>query len=324
MVDRLRGSLRSADAGRIGARAGRIIDKYKMAKHFRLDIADGHFAYQRNDEQIHAEAALDGLYMPRTTVTQAGFRSRRRGARLQAAQARRTRLPHDQGHAADPPHSPPLETRVRAHVLLCMLVYHVAFEPPHTAHPAAFDDETSSRPQTLSPPRPASPAANAGRQRPHHRRTPRPHSSPTRSPTRHAAFCRNQLQHRRQRPHSHPAHPAHRAPSPRTRTPQHQAHQVDRTSTTTPPNPAPQHGSTAQGRKLGLVEPLHGRSKRLDPDLAYAVFARVQSPVIDSLSLKLTRFSSCWMVLGAFHVAPLFVEVDASTADSPVPRPSRC
>ena len=65
------------------------------------------------------------------------------------------------------------------------------------------------------------------------------------------------------------------------------------------------------------------RSLRLSPGIApriqtaYAVSARVQSPVIDSLSLKLTGFSSRWIVAGALQLAPSFVEVDASTADSP-------
>ena len=67
MVEGPRGSLRSADAGKIGQRVGRVVNKYKMAKHFELDIGEGHFAYQRKSDQITAEAALDGLYVIRTT-----------------------------------------------------------------------------------------------------------------------------------------------------------------------------------------------------------------------------------------------------------------
>src|SRR4029453_14953401 len=64
-------------------------------------------------------------------------------------------------------------------------------------------------------------------------------------------------------------------------------------------------------------------SLRLSPGIApriqaaYAVSSRVQSPVIDSLSLKLTGFVSRWMVTGALQLAPPFVDVDASTAESP-------
>src|SRR4051812_16548769 len=67
MVENPRGSLRSADAGRIGTRVGKVINRYKLAKHFALEIADGAFAYQRKSDQIAAEAALDGLYVIRTT-----------------------------------------------------------------------------------------------------------------------------------------------------------------------------------------------------------------------------------------------------------------
>src|SRR5450759_1297086 len=61
-----RGTLRSAAA--IGLRAGRVVDAKKMAKHFELDIADGRFTYRRRTEAIAAEAALDGLYVVRTSV----------------------------------------------------------------------------------------------------------------------------------------------------------------------------------------------------------------------------------------------------------------
>ncbi len=52
----------------IGERAGKIVNKYKVAKHFTLKITDGNFAYQRKTEQIASEAALDGLYVIRTTL----------------------------------------------------------------------------------------------------------------------------------------------------------------------------------------------------------------------------------------------------------------
>jgi hypothetical protein len=61
--------LRGAPAGQIGERAGKISNKYKVAKHFTLTIADGAFAYERKTEQINQEAALDGLYAIRTTLT---------------------------------------------------------------------------------------------------------------------------------------------------------------------------------------------------------------------------------------------------------------
>src|SRR6266699_2606435 len=57
MVDGPRGTLRNATAGKIGERAGRVSNKYKVAKHFELGIAERSFHYQRKTEQIAAEAA---------------------------------------------------------------------------------------------------------------------------------------------------------------------------------------------------------------------------------------------------------------------------
>ena len=51
------------DAGVIGLAVGAVIDKYKMKKHFALDIADGHFTFHRRHEEIAAEARLDGEEM---------------------------------------------------------------------------------------------------------------------------------------------------------------------------------------------------------------------------------------------------------------------
>ena len=56
---------RLTGADKIGARVGKVIGKYKMAKHFDWDIDDdGFFGYRRNDASMAAEAALDGLYAP--------------------------------------------------------------------------------------------------------------------------------------------------------------------------------------------------------------------------------------------------------------------
>jgi hypothetical protein len=52
----------------IGVRVGRVVNKYKVAKHFELTIEDGHFVFAVRKEQVEAEAALDGLYIIRTNV----------------------------------------------------------------------------------------------------------------------------------------------------------------------------------------------------------------------------------------------------------------
>ena len=53
---------------KIGVRVGKVINQYKVAKHFDLDISDAALSFERNEERIAAEAALDGLYIIRTSV----------------------------------------------------------------------------------------------------------------------------------------------------------------------------------------------------------------------------------------------------------------
>lgn len=61
---------RLKDPEKIAARVGRVIDKYKMAKHITYDIAEGSLTYARNQENIAAEARLDGIYVIHTTMQQ--------------------------------------------------------------------------------------------------------------------------------------------------------------------------------------------------------------------------------------------------------------
>jgi hypothetical protein len=161
MVTGPRGSLRDADAGRIGQRVGRVINKYKVAKHFQLETADGHFAYSRKTSQISEEAALDGLYVIRTTLPE---------TELHPAAAVRAykQLKHAE-HAfrtmkdtleLRPIHHH-LETRVRAHVFLCMLAYYVTYELQQRLAPLLFTDTTPIAPADPVAPARRSAAANA-------------------------------------------------------------------------------------------------------------------------------------------------------------------
>ena len=61
-----RGRLKGEAA--IGVRVGRVLNKYKVGKHFTLEITDNRFEFHRLEEQIGAEAALDGIYVIRTSV----------------------------------------------------------------------------------------------------------------------------------------------------------------------------------------------------------------------------------------------------------------
>lgn len=159
MVYGPRGSLRTADAGKIGERVGRVINRYKVAKHFELDIADGHLAYQRKTDQITAEAALDGLYVLRTTCP-----PERLGAPATVRAYKQLKMAERAfGTMKDTIEIRPihhhLEPRVRAHVFLCMLAYYLAFELQARLAPMLFTDETPLAPVDPVAPARRSPAA---------------------------------------------------------------------------------------------------------------------------------------------------------------------
>src|SRR5512132_1143778 len=160
MVDGPRGTLKDADAGKIGQRAGRVINKYKVAKHFELEIADGSFTYQRKTEQIEAEAALDGIYVLRTTcpteqlTTQAVVRVYKQ---LKTAE-RAYRTIKDALDVRPIRHH--LTDRVEAHFFLFLLAYHLLFELQARLQPMLFTDDTPLTPTDPVAPAQRSPAAN--------------------------------------------------------------------------------------------------------------------------------------------------------------------
>jgi len=161
MVTGPRGSLRSADAGQIGQRAGRVINKYKVAKHFTLGIADGAFAYQRDTQQITNEAALDGLYVIRTTLPaqKLGAPAAVRAYKQLKMAERAFRTMKDTIEIRPIHHH--LEDRVRAHVFLCMLAYYATFELQQRLAPLLFTDDTPLTPADPVKPATRSPSAHA-------------------------------------------------------------------------------------------------------------------------------------------------------------------
>ena len=160
MVDGPRGTLRNADAGKIGERAGRVINKYKVAKHFDLQITDGSFSYQRKTEQINSEAALDGLYVLRTTcpteqlTTQAVVRVYKQ---LKMAE-RAYRTIKDALEVRPIRHH--LQDRVQAHFFLFLLAYYLLFELQARLAPMLYTDDTPLTPTDPVAPAQRSPAAN--------------------------------------------------------------------------------------------------------------------------------------------------------------------
>jgi hypothetical protein len=161
MVHGPRGRLKSADAGKIGERVGRVSNKYKVAKHFELHIGDGAFSSQRKTEQIETEAALDGIYVLRTTCGEDELTSQavvRVYKQLKMAE-RAYRTIKDALDVRPIRHH--LEERVRAHFFLFLLAYHVLFELQNRLAPMLFTDETPLAPADPVAPALRSPAANA-------------------------------------------------------------------------------------------------------------------------------------------------------------------
>jgi Transposase DDE domain len=133
---------RPETAAAIGVRAGKIIDHYKMAKHFTLTIRDGHLAWARREDAIQDEGFLDGIYVIRTSepaerLTAAdGVRSYKRLALVEQA----FRCLKGIDLLVRPIYHRTAE-RVRAHILLCLLAYYVEWHLRRAWEPLLFEDE---------------------------------------------------------------------------------------------------------------------------------------------------------------------------------------
>ena len=161
-VTRTRRPLRGAD--KIGLRVGRIINNYKVAKHFDIRIGDDSLTYERKAERIAEEAALDGFYVIRTDVPAATLDTEQtvRAYKGLSKVERAFRSLKTVDLKVRPIHHRTSD-RVRAHVLLCMLAYYVEWHMRQRLGPVLFDDEDPAAGRALqtSPVAPAqrSPAA---------------------------------------------------------------------------------------------------------------------------------------------------------------------
>jgi hypothetical protein len=156
------GRLRKAEE--IGLRVGRVVNKYKVAKHFELTIEQNHFTFRILDESVAREAALDGIYVLRTALpaqqmdapevvrsykslsdVERAFRS------LKTVDLKVRPIHH---HLAD---------RVRSHILLCMLAYYVEWHMLQAWRPLLFADEEQQAKGSRDPVAPAKRSASAQR-----------------------------------------------------------------------------------------------------------------------------------------------------------------
>ena len=136
--------------GKIGIRVGKVINRRKVGKHFDYEITDDAFSYRRNGQKIDEEAALDGLYVIRTSVPKETFSARQVVGTYKdlskVEQAFRSLKTVD---LKVRPIYHRTEDRVRAHVFLCMLAYYVEWHMREKLAPILFDDEDVEGAQAL-------------------------------------------------------------------------------------------------------------------------------------------------------------------------------
>jgi hypothetical protein len=131
-----------AGAGEIGKAVGKVIDKYKMGKHFHTTITDTTLTYRRDQARIDAEAALDGIYVLRTSVESdtldpaAVVQSYKNLANIE----RDFRIIKADDLDLRPIHHR-LEDRVKAHVLICLLACYLIWHLRKAWAPMTFTDE---------------------------------------------------------------------------------------------------------------------------------------------------------------------------------------
>jgi transposase len=151
-----RGTL-SGDA-EIGLAAGAVWNRYRVKKHFRLEITDTSFSFSRKTEQIDAEAALDGIYVLRTGVGDEQLDSPEVVRSYKQLKEVERAFRSLKGLLDVRPIRHRLEDRVRAHVFLCMLAYYLEWHLREAWAELLFKDEC--------PPVSPDPVAKATRSRP--------------------------------------------------------------------------------------------------------------------------------------------------------------
>ena len=140
----------------IGLRVGKVINQYKMAKHFELAIGDNTFTFARKSDAIKAEAALDGIYIIRTSVPPAQMDAAQcvRNYKSLANVERAFRSLKTVDLKVRPIHHRTAD-RVRAHIFLCMLAYYVEWHMREAWRELMFADTDQEAKATRDPVAPA-------------------------------------------------------------------------------------------------------------------------------------------------------------------------
>jgi transposase len=159
--DRVR-SGRLVGQDKIGVAVGRVINQYKVAKHFDLTIEEGTLRWARNVQRIGAEAALDGIYIIRTSVPPERMDGPEcvRSYKALANVERAFRSLKTVDLKVRPIHHRTAD-RVRAHILLCMLAYYVEWHMREAWRKLMFADTEQAAKATRDPVAPAKRSAKA-------------------------------------------------------------------------------------------------------------------------------------------------------------------
>ena len=151
---------------RIGLRVGRVLQRFKVAKHFVVTITDDGFTYGRDVHRIAQEAALDGVYVIRTSVAETDLAPEETVRAYKALSGvERAFRSYKTVDLRVRPIYHYLADRVRAHVLLCLLAYYVEWHMRQALAPMLFDDDdkAAAEAQRASVVAPAQPSAKARR-----------------------------------------------------------------------------------------------------------------------------------------------------------------
>jgi transposase len=153
------------DKAEIGKKVGKVINRFKVAKHFTIMIDDGAFSFSRKEESIHRESDLDGIYVIRTSEPAERISAEdtvRNYKRLEQVEMA-IRCMKGVDLLVRPIHHRTVG-HVRAHIFLCMLAYYVEHHMRKALAPLLFqDEELDERRKTRDPVKPAKPSASVKR-----------------------------------------------------------------------------------------------------------------------------------------------------------------
>ena len=157
----------------IGLKVGRVVNKYKMGKHFDLSIEDGRFEWTQRKEQIRREEELDGIYIVRTSEAPTSisapeavrqYKNLSRVERIYRTVKGLDILIRPIRHRS--------EARVRAHIFLCMLAYYVEWHMRKLLAPVLFDDEEIDKQRAVREPVAKAEASESAKRKKSERITP--------------------------------------------------------------------------------------------------------------------------------------------------------